>query len=76
VIDWSNTGNNYSFVNDYENSASIFFTQGCIPLDTEADVNTGAATPLSPSVTQSSRVGGGNIDKEKRKAKQVSAAEK
>jgi len=69
-------GNNYSFANDYENSASIFFTQGCVPLDTEADANAGAPTPHPQPVTQSSRVEGGNINKEKRKTKQVSAAEK
>ncbi|KAI1941363.1 mitotic fidelity of chromosome transmission- protein [Ophidiomyces ophidiicola] len=44
-------GNNYSFENDYGTPAAIFFTQGCIPLDEEGNVDTGAPAPplLDPS---------------------------
>ncbi|ODH39378.1 hypothetical protein ACO22_01946 [Paracoccidioides brasiliensis] len=31
-------GNNYSFSNDYDKSAAIFFTQGCVPVEKEVPV--------------------------------------
>ncbi|EGE07298.1 cupin domain-containing protein [Trichophyton equinum CBS 127.97] len=41
-------GNNYSFANEYKKPAAIFFTQGCIPLDADGNVDTGVAAPPVP----------------------------
>ena len=48
VVDFSCPGNNYSFENDYGHSATIFFTQGCIPLDGEGNVDTTVTAPPLP----------------------------
>ncbi|KAK2755671.1 hypothetical protein FQN54_005820 [Arachnomyces sp. PD_36] len=34
-------GNSYSFANAYEKPASLFFTQGCVPTDTDGSANAG-----------------------------------
>lgn len=50
-------GNNYSFVNEHDKPAAIFFTQGCIPLDAEGKVDTGApAPPLPDPVLQQQQI--------------------
>ncbi|KAF3483567.1 cupin domain-containing protein [Arthroderma uncinatum] len=41
-------GNNYSFANEYNKPAAIFFTQGCIPLDADGNVDTGVTAPPLP----------------------------
>ncbi|KAM5441141.1 mitotic fidelity of chromosome transmission-related protein [Microsporum ferrugineum] len=41
-------GNNYSFANEYKKPAAIFFTQGCIPLDADGNVDTGVTAPPLP----------------------------
>ncbi|KAK2880101.1 hypothetical protein FQN49_000579 [Arthroderma sp. PD_2] len=41
-------GNNYSFANEYNKPAAIFFTQGCIPLDADGNVDTGVMAPPLP----------------------------
>lgn len=48
LADMLSTGNNYSFANDYEKAASIFFTQGCIPLDPEGNIDTTVTAPPLP----------------------------
>ncbi|EFW22497.1 conserved hypothetical protein [Coccidioides posadasii str. Silveira] len=45
-------GNNYSFANEYDKPAAIFFTQGCIPLDADGNIDTGAPAPPLPDPTQ------------------------
>ncbi|WEW61835.1 mitotic fidelity of chromosome transmission- protein [Emydomyces testavorans] len=47
-------GNNYSFANEYDKSAAIFFTQGCIPLDSDENGDTGAPVPPLTDQTQQS----------------------
>ncbi|EFE40008.1 Cupin domain protein [Trichophyton verrucosum HKI 0517] len=36
------------FANEYKKPAAIFFTQGCIPLDADGNVDTGVAAPPVP----------------------------
>ncbi|EEP78349.1 predicted protein [Uncinocarpus reesii 1704] len=45
-------GNNYSFANEHDRPAAIFFTQGCIPLDSDGNVDTGAPAPPLPDPAQ------------------------
>ncbi|PGH30883.1 centromere protein C [[Emmonsia] crescens] len=44
-------GNNYSFANDYDKSAAIFFTQGCVPLNKEGESDSAEPASVPPEVT-------------------------
>ncbi|OAX78764.1 hypothetical protein ACJ72_06927 [Emergomyces africanus] len=46
AIVWGLTGNNYSFANDYDKPAAIFFTQGCVPLDKEGESDSAEPTSV------------------------------
>ena len=46
------SGNSYSFANAFEKSASLFFTQGCVPSDTDGSINagdSGGGEPVPPT---------------------------
>ncbi|OJD20004.1 hypothetical protein AJ78_00019 [Emergomyces pasteurianus Ep9510] len=43
-------GNNYSFANDYDKPAAIFFTQGCVPLNKEGESDSAEPTSVPPEM--------------------------
>ncbi|PGG98522.1 hypothetical protein AJ79_08836 [Helicocarpus griseus UAMH5409] len=61
-------GNNYSFANDYDKSAAIFFTQGCLPVEPESPPD--SAEPAFVPPEKPAPAPAGNAGKKKGRPKQ------
>lgn len=69
-------GNNYSFSNERDKPAALFYTQGCIPIDSEGNVDkTVPAPPFPDNVIPEAEVKPATKKKGKQKSKPKQAAQ-